>query len=330
MDLKTKVYQMFILSPQGVDFDSEVQLCNALKNGLGGVIYFTKNIQSIEQTKTLSDKIANIAKIKPFISIDQEGGRVERTENIYSGKKFLSARYVAKKGVDFVKKQTQQISELLLELGVNMNFSPVLDVDTNPNNPIIGERAYSSNCDDVAEFGLLVMNTYIENEIIPVCKHFPGHGDTEADSHIDLPVINLSYEEYFDKHIFPFVSAIKNNAPAIMVGHIYCSCFDNEVKPASLSENVIKKFLLKQLNFNGLVVSDDMQMGGLKNYTSVEAVILGLKAGVNLFLYRDSTQSTIEIIENVYKQVKEDVELQKLVDISYEKIISLKRKFKII
>ena len=79
MDLKTKVYQMFILSPQGVDFDSEVQLCNALKNGLGGVIYFTKNIQSIEQTKTLSDKILNIAKIKPFISIDQEGGRVERT-----------------------------------------------------------------------------------------------------------------------------------------------------------------------------------------------------------------------------------------------------------
>ena len=213
-DLKEKLYQMFILGLEGEGYKT------ALTKGLGGVIFFTKDIISKSQFKSLITDIKKISKIPPFLSIDQEGGRVERTENIHGGKKYLSARYAFQKGEIFLKKQTEEISQELREYGINLNFAPCIDVDTNPKNPIIGERSFSNNSEDVQNCGLIVSEIYRKNSIIPCVKHFPGHGDADADSHITLPKINLTFEEMKKYHIKPFEIACQNGIEMVMVAHL--------------------------------------------------------------------------------------------------------------
>lgn len=260
VNIKEKLYQMFILGLDGENLYNNPNLLNALRNGLGGVIFFTQNIKTEVQFKKLIECIKKESKITPFLSIDQEGGRVERTENIYGGKKHLSAKFAVQKGEEFLKEQTEQISRELKDFGINLNFAPVLDVNTNPNNPIIGERAFSNDADEVVRYGKIVVDTYLKNGIIPCAKHFPGHGDASVDSHIALPQIDLPLEEMEKIHIKPFKEV---DVPMIMVAHLYCKAFDKEKIPSSLSKNVIG-YLREKLNYQGLIITDDMVMGGGK------------------------------------------------------------------
>lgn len=323
MNLRNKVYQMFMIAPQGAVFAEEKNLITALETGLGGVIFFTKNIQTAEQTKNFTHQIKEASLISPFLGIDEEGGRVERTENIFGGKKFLSARLQAVKGIEFVIEQTEEISKLIKSLGFNMNFAPVFDVDTNPQNPIIAERAYGKTAQEVEKYAISAMNTYIKNGIIPVGKHFPGHGDANIDSHLALPTLDLPAETITQTHIQPFKTAIKNNIPAIMAAHLYCPCFDSELIPASLSKKVLN-YLRIELGFNGIIISDDMQMGALKSYKPQEAIIKGIQAGINLFLYRDSSDTTLSLIESTYEIAKNDKELSKKIEESFDTITTIK------
>ena len=254
MDLKTKLYQMFILGTEG---DGYIQ---ALENGLGGIIFFTKDIQSKDQFKNLISDIKSKALIAPFLSIDQEGGRVERTENIHNGKKYLSAKFAYAKGEDFLRVQTREIAEELKSYGLNLNFAPCIDVNTNPNNPIIGERAFSDNVDDVIKGEKIVSQTYRENGIIPCVKHFPGHGDANTDSHLTLPEIDLPIEEMESTHIKPFAACAKT-IEMVMAAHLHCTCFERDVIPTSLSKNAIS-YLRNKLGFEGVIISDDMIMAG--------------------------------------------------------------------
>lgn len=323
MNLRNKVYQMFMIAPQGTELVSSGNLESALKSGLGGVIFFTKNILTIEQVKNFTNHIKRSAFIPPFIGIDEEGGRVERTENIFGGKNFLSAQFQAENGINFVREQTSQIANLIKSMGFNMNFAPVLDVNTNPKNPIIGERAYGSDVSSVEKYGIFAMQTYLENSIIPVAKHFPGHGDVNMDSHLSLPTLELTFEEVKNIHIKPFKTAIKKGLPAIMVAHLFCPCFSEEKIPSSLSKIVIN-YLRKDLCFDGLIISDDMQMGALKELTPKKSIIKGIKAGVNLFLYRESTDNIIDIIEYVHTEAQKDNELKLKIEQSFTHIQKIK------
>lgn len=318
VSLKEKVYQMFILGTDGGGYKE------ALKEGLGGVIFFTKDIQTPEQIKELVAECKNIAKFPPFISIDQEGGRVERTENIHNGKKYLSARYAFEKGI--LKEQTEKIAAELKEYGFNLNFAPCIDVNTNPNNPIIGERAFSSNPEDVIKAEKIVSSEYLKSGIIPCVKHFPGHGDANADSHLTLPEIDLSLKEMENTHIAPFKASIKDGIPMIMAAHLHCTCFDREVMPASLSENALG-YLRNNLEFEGIIISDDMVMKGVSDlYEPTEACIKGIKAGLNMFIYRNSPEEIINAIENIIKKAENDKTLKSSIDASFERIYSLKCK----
>lgn len=319
MDLKTKLYQMFILGTEG---DGYIQ---ALEKGLGGMIFFTKDIQSKDQFKNLVSDIKSKALISPFLSIDQEGGRVERTENIHNGKKYLSAKYAYEKGEDFLRNQTKEIALELKSYGLNLNFAPCIDVNTNPNNPIIGERAFSSNSDAVIKCEKIVSQTYRENGIIPCAKHFPGHGDANADSHLTLPEINLPLEEMEKTHIKPFASCAKT-IEMIMVAHLHCTCFEKDVVPTSLSKNAIS-YLRNKLGFEGIIISDDMIMKGATKSGFVNACEMGIRAGLNMFIYRNSTPETINIIETIAQKALTDKELQEKIENSFEKINNLKSKF---
>lgn len=315
-DLKTKLYQMFILGTDGDGYKK------ALTNGLGGMIFFTKDIQTPTQFKTLINDIKSISKITPFLSIDQEGGRVERTENIHNGKKYLSAKFAFEKGENFLKKQTENIANELKSYGINLNFAPCIDVNTNPNNPIIGERAFSNTPDDVIRAEKIVSQTYRENGIIPCAKHFPGHGDANTDSHLTLPEINLTLQEMEKTHIKPFKACAKN-IEMVMVAHLHCTCFEKDVIPTSLSKKTIS-YLREKLGFEGVTISDDMIMKGVAKFGNVEACEMGIRAGLNMFIYRNSTPQTINIIETIAKKAETDDELRQNIEKSYEKITHLK------
>lgn len=323
INVKQKLYQMFILGLRGEDLNDNPNLVKALENGLGGVIFFTQNITTPKQFKTLIRDIENTALIPPFLSIDQEGGRVERTENIFNCKKYLSAKFAAKKGEEFLKEQTEQISHLLKDFGINLNFAPLLDVNTNPNNPIIGERAFSDNTDEVIKFGKIVADTYLKNEIIPCAKHFPGHGDASVDSHISLPKFDLALKELEKTHIRPFKEV---DVPMIMVAHMHCCAFDKEGIPSSLSKNVIG-YLKNNLNYQGLIITDDMVMGGVLNINPIEACTKAIKAGVNILLYRDSDNQTIQILDELAELAQKDKELLENIEKSYKKIIDFKNRY---
>ncbi|MEI8128813.1 MAG: glycoside hydrolase family 3 N-terminal domain-containing protein [bacterium] len=323
--IKNKVYQMFVLGLEGEELKENQNLINALQNGLGGVIFFTQNIQTTKQFKKLIENVKNEAPIPPFLSIDQEGGRVERTENIFGGKKYLSAKFAAEQGEEFLRNQTEQISHLLKDFGINLNFAPCTDVNTNPNNPIIGERAFSNDPDEVIKFAKIVIDTYLKNGIIPCAKHFPGHGDANVDSHISLPKINLSLEEMEKTHIKPF-KEIKS--PMLMVAHLHCSAFDKDEIPSSLSKNVIG-YLRNNLNYKGLIITDDMIMGGISGQKEINSstisAIKAIKAGVNLLLYRNSFDETIQIIEDLAELAQYDEELFNSITTSFDRIIEFKK-----
>ncbi len=317
-DLKEKIYQMFILGLEGGNYKT------ALQNNLGGIIFFTKDIQSPEQFKQLIKDVKSQAKTAPFLSIDQEGGRVERTENIHGGKKYLSAKFAYEKGLNFVKQQTEEIAKELKSYGINLNFAPCIDTNTNPDNPIIGERAFSSNPDEVIKAEKVVSSTYLKNGILPCVKHFPGHGDANSDSHLTLPEINLTLDVMENYHIKPFKSAIENGIDMVMIAHLHCTCFEKEKIPTSLSKNAVN-YLREKLNFNGVIISDDMIMKGVSEFGEVEACLMAINAGVNMFIYRNSDDTTINIIEKIYQEAIINKELKKKIESSYKKIIELKK-----
>lgn len=323
MDIKQKLYQMFILGLDGAGYEK------ALHKGLGGIIFFTGDIKSKEQFTKLCEQIKQDSLIPPFLSIDQEGGRVERTQNIHGGKKYLSAAFAFEKGKAFLQAQTEEIACELKGYGINMNFAPCIDVNTNPDNPIIGERAFSNKTDDVICAEQIVSLVYRKNGIIPCAKHYPGHGDANADSHLTLPHINLSLDEMEQTHIKPFACAVENGIETIMAAHLHCSCFEKEEIPVSLSRNALS-YLRDNLGFEGVIISDDMIMKGVAKFGEIEACEMGIRAGLNMFIYRNSNDCTINIIEQIAKKALNDKELYENIEKSYERIVKLKTKFGLI
>ncbi|MBR1776854.1 glycoside hydrolase family 3 protein [bacterium] len=310
------IFQKFILG-------TGEYLDDALNKGLGGVIFFTRDIQSEHQFKELIENINNRSKIKPFLSIDQEGGRVERTENI--SKRRLSPKFAYTKGIDFLRNQSEEIAKQLSELGINLNFSPCADVNTNSNNPIIGERSFADNPDDVIKGIQVVSEAYRKYGIIPCVKHFPGHGDADKDSHLTLPVIDLPIEKMESIHIRPFKYAVEHGIEMIMAAHLHCTCFDKNTIPSSLSKNAIG-YLRNNLNYNGVIISDDMVMKGVQDYGALEACIMAINAGVDMFIFRDADESTYNLILELAKAAENNNELKSKIIKSNKRIQRLKTK----
>lgn len=300
-------------------------LDKAVEKGLGGIIFFTRDIKSKEQFKNL---ISNFRKKSSnlFFSIDQEGGRVERTENIRP--KRLSPRFAFQKGKEFLITQTQEIAEELREFGINLNFAPLADVNTNPLNPIIGERAFADNTEEVIKGVNITTEIYKKNGIIPCIKHYPGHGDADKDSHLTLPKIDLPINEMIETHIKPFKNAVEKGIDMIMAAHLHCTCFDKESIPASLSKNAIG-YLRNELNFDGIIISDDMVMKGVQDFGSEEAIIMGIQAGLDMFIYRDANKEVIDCIDKVVLRAEKDTFLASKIKQSYTRIQNLKNKYAI-
>ena len=299
MSLEEKIAQMLILYYYSPECDNNLQ--DIVKNVKpGGFILFNENISSYEGTLNFVKTLQSNSEIPLFISIDQEGGRVQRFSQL-SDEKVTKIPSMYSLGVKNDKTLAYDVGKVMAEelrtIGVNMTFAPVVDVYSNINNTVIGDRSFSSSNEIVSNLAISLAKGLEDNGVIPVYKHFPGHGDTDVDSHYDLPVINKTLEELEKNELIPFKAAIDNDAKVIMIGHLAVPSITKDNKPASLSSKIINDLLKEKMGFDGVVVTDALNMKALtNNYSNVEIYEKASNAGVDLLLMPGSSKDTINSI----------------------------------
>ena len=255
----------------------------------GGIILFENNMKTVEQT---NEMISNIKKIKSrvpfFISVDQEGGRIDKIPirlNIQSAKSIGMTGNPRK-----AYNAGNEIGMALKELGFNLNYAPDMDVNTNPKNPIIGDRSFSSDVKKVSIFGVEFIKGLKKQGILSTAKHFPGHGDTVGDSHKGLVEVPHDINRIKKIELAPFAAAIKGNVDCIMVGHISVPALDESKTPASLSKSIVTDLLKNKMGFKGIVITDALDMGAItQKYNKLESVKLAINSGCDIVLMPDIT-----------------------------------------
>lgn len=325
--LKNKLMQMFISGFEASNYKDDENFCNALKNNLGGVIFFSRNFSTVKQLQKDIKEITAKTENFPFISVDQEGGLVERTISLDKKNNYLTQKAASKLSKADFEAHYDILCKELKYLGFNMNFAPCVDVDTNKDSPIIGFRAFSSKSETVSKNTKAIINIMKNNNIINVAKHFPGHGECNIDSHKSMPVVSGDFNRFYDIHIKPFKTCIENNVDCIMVGHIKCE-FENFLNsnnlPATLSKNVID-YLKNHLEFNGLIISDDMVMGGVSKYFSLQdSIIKGIFAGIEIFIFKDTTKELLQAVDNIAQTALTNENLKNIIERNFNKIIKFK------
>lgn len=324
MNIDEKIGQMVICGYN--DLDEITPLINEKK--LGGVILFSKNIRSVAQTKNeiLKLKESNEKnKVPLFISVDQEGGRVVRLPEEMG--KFESAQSIGAKNDDnYSFNAGNKIGKALKQLGFNLDFAPVLDIYSNPQNTVISDRSFGTTPEKVSKIGIQVLKGIQSENVIPTIKHFPGHGDTEVDSHYGLPLFNKSLEELNNFEFKPFIDAINNGADMIMIAHIKLTKIDD--LPSTMSYDVVTNVLRKKLNFNGVVITDDLEMKAItKNYNLSDATINSVKAGCDIILVSQGAKNSEIVIKALKIALVNGQITEKRIDESVYRILSLKYKY---
>lgn len=326
MSLYEKIGQMIVAGFNGTVVNEEVNtLIKDLK--VGGVILFSRNIENSDQLKKLNMDISKINEdIELFISVDEEGGRVSRLPS--DTMKFKSSKSIGEtKNSKYAYENGKNIGLTLKEHMFNMDFAPVLDIYSNPKNTVIGNRAFGSDEKIVSSMGISTMKGLEESDVIPVVKHFPGHGDTEVDSHYGLPIVTKSLSELEKFEFVPFKNAIESGCDMVMTSHIILQDIDKD-NPATLSKKVVTDILRKDFNFNGVAITDDMQMKAITQNIAIEkASIESIKAGIDIILIGSDINSTKSTIEAIKKSVEINNISESRIDESVYRILKLKEKY---
>ena len=327
MSLAEKAGQVVICGLKGYEIDSDVtSLIQDSK--VGGVILFAKNIKNSTQLATITNSIKNLSnpEIPPIIAIDEEGGMVTRMPSDIES--MPSAYSIAQTGnTDLCYQSGEIIGKQLNALGLSTGFSPVLDIWSNPDNMIISSRAYGTTPEDVSTYATQAMLGLKSQEVIPVGKHFPGHGDTLDDSHYSLPVITKTKSELESYEFIPFKTAIDNGIPAIMVGHLLCTDIDSTY-PASLSKTMVTGILKTELGFNGVVFTDDLTMDAIDNQYSVEdAGVMALNAGCDMLLVCHGYDNATNTINNIISAVENGTLSESRLNDAVYRILKLKSEY---
>ena len=327
MSLAEKAGQVVICGLKGYEIDSDItSLIQDSK--VGGVILFAKNIKDSTQLATITNSIKNLSnpEIPPIIAIDEEGGMVTRMPSDIES--MPSAYSIAQTGsTDLCYQSGEIIGKQLNALGLSTGFSPVLDIWSNPDNMIISSRAYGTTPEDVSTYATQAMLGLKSQEVIPVGKHFPGHGDTLDDSHYSLPVITKTKSELESYEFIPFKTAIDNGIPAIMVGHLLCTDIDSTY-PASLSKTMVTGILKTELGFNGVVFTDDLTMDAIDNQYSVEdAGVMALNAGCDMLLVCHGYDNATNTINNIISAVENGTLSESRLNDAVYRILKLKSEY---
>ncbi|MBF8278947.1 MAG: putative beta-N-acetylglucosaminidase [candidate division NC10 bacterium] len=277
MTLREAIGQLFILGFEGRAPSFAVEDFIREHNP-GGVILFARNLGSPEEIATLTNALQAAAPTPLFVAIDQEGGKVARLQPPFT--QWPSAATVGDVGSsELAYALGKAMAQELLAVGINMNLAPVLDVLTNPANPIMAGRCFGGDPQLVTRHGMAVFGGLKDMGVLAVGKHFPGHGDTTVDSHLGLPVVPHDRARLVAVELAPFVAAIAVGIPALMTAHLLVPALDPE-RPATLSRPILTELLRERLGFSGLLVSDDLLMRGIADATPPgEAAVRFLEAG---------------------------------------------------
>ncbi|RYI28696.1 beta-N-acetylhexosaminidase [Bacillus infantis] len=328
--LKEKIGQMFIIAFAGEEMNPELERAIAELN-VGGVILFQRNLKDAGKVKQLNKDIQRIARMhnRPplWISIDQEGGGIAYLWEgmaISPGNMLIGAAGNAENAYD----ASYLMGLQLMKLGFNMNFAPDIDINNNPKNPVIGARSFGETTEMVSMFGQKSIEGYRAAGMLAVGKHFPGHGDTEFDSHLSLPKVEKNLEELERFELLPFIENIQTGMEAIMTAHIVYPKLDPD-HPATLSSFFLKKLLREKYRFDGLILTDSMEMQAISKFFGREAgTVKAVQAGADIILAcgRDVAAQQL-MIEAVEKAVADGQISEERIDSAVGRISAFKQKW---
>lgn len=335
MTLREKVGQLFWVRPETLDFSLNPEkktLTQTMRQNLeqypvGGIAVFKKNIQDENQLSALIADFQSASKIPMIVAVDEEGGAVARLANheAFFLPKYTSARDIGKTGdPEQARQMGRTIGGYLRFYGFNLDFAPVADVDSNPANPVIGRRAYSTDAQQTAQMVAAAVEGFHEAGMLCTVKHFPGHGDTGQDSHYGTATSYKTWEEMKAMEMLPFEAGIAAGADVVMTAHITTPNATTDGLPASLSYTMITERLRGELGFQGVIVTDALGMNAIKNhFTPAESAVAALRAGVDVLLMPSNLRAAFD---GVVQAVEDGTLSKERLNESVRRILTLKQK----
>jgi len=313
--IRRDIGQLLIGSLPGTTITPEMRSL-AKEFSLGGVILFARNIEAPEQVAEMSVDVQGLATDLPlWVSVDQEGGRVARLKAPFT--EWPPMAVLGRSGdVQLAERFATALATELKAVGITLDYAPVLDIHTNPKNPVIGDRALAEDADGVAKLGAAIIRGLQNNGVAACGKHFPGHGDTSVDSHLELPLVEHPPDRIRRVECVPFREAIRTDVAFIMTAHVLVPSFDEE-RPATLSPRIVKALLRDELKFQGVILSDDLEMKAIaKTYTVPDAAVGAIAAGCDgLLICSGDVAVQAETLEAlVYAVEKDKVPYKRLED----------------
>lgn len=335
MTLEDKIYQLFFVTPEALtDMGCVTAAGETTKNAIesrpvGGVIYFAKNFETPTQTKDMLSGIQSFSRIPLFLAVDEEGGRVSRL----GANSAMNFPHLPPMGTIGASDDTGKaydagltIGRALFDLGFNVDFAPVADVLIHPNNTEIGDRSFSADPQVNASMVSAFTKGLKETGIAPTLKHFPGHGATVNNSHLGRTESTRTLEQMRTSELLPFISGIEAGADFIMVSHLTATQISD--KPCTLSSEIMTDLLRTELGYEGIIITDSMQMGAITNsYSSGEAAVMALSAGADMILMPLSLSNAVQ---GVTDAVKNGTLLEETIDKKVTRILKVKEKYNLL
>lgn len=347
MSLEEKIGQLFIIRPDALQTDLTLEQINdPVNNGvteldakmlenlkdyhLGGVVFFGKNILTTEQLTTFISEMQRHSAISLFVGIDEEGGRVSRLANSphFEVPKFESMQKIGET-VDITKAHHVgvTIGSYLKQYGFNLDFAPVADMNTNPENIVIGDRSFGKDPDLVANMVAAEISGLHEAEVMSCIKHFPGHGDTKGDTHRGYVSIEKTWEELKEKELMPFINSL-DITDMVMISHITVPNITTEELPSSFSLEMIGEKLREELGYKGVIITDSLAMGAItKTYSSSDSAVKAFSAGIDIILMPEDFKAAYQ---GIYYAVQKGIISEARIDESVLRILELKERYNLL
>lgn len=327
---KQKVGQRLIAGFDGTQLSDEI-IALVREYKVGNIILFRHNIESAQQLKALCDEIQKLVQaetgIPAFITIDQEGGMVTRLSQDASN--IPGAMAIASTGNPENAYRAGYITgQELRAMGVNFNLAPNMDINSHADNPVIGVRSYGDTPETVCRYGLEMIRGLADAGVASSAKHFPGHGDTNVDSHLSLPKVDKPLQELEQNELRPFAEAIKAGIPSIMTTHILFPQLEPKKIPATMSRKIVTELLRQRMGFQGLVISDCMEMSAIKQYYgTVNGIVSAMKAGVDMVFVSHTPSVAVEAVKAVLQELENGSMDTAEMDASIQRILACKEKY---
>ena len=308
MSLSDKIYQMMFVRPEAITgvttatAASDATRAALQKYPVGGIVYSKSNMLSKEQFASMISHTKSYAKVPLFIATDEEGGKVNRLMDSVGTTKVDSPYSYKDNGINTASCNAKIIANDMNNLGFNLNFAPVADVWSNPNNAVIAQRAYSNNFREAGNLVDAAVRGFHEGGVCTTLKHFSGHGDTYEDTHTSTAYVSKSRDQLENEELQVFRKGIEAGTDLVMVGHMIVENIDNTA-PASLSEKVVTELLRNEMNFTGLIITDSLEMNAVsEHYTGGEAAVRAIKAGNDLLLEPKDLNEAVMAVMNAVSQ----------------------------